>query len=189
MGNTINFIAAVVALVAAVIGLWTAFENRVQIEQQGQQIESQDVEITKQKLAIDKQAEEIFRMRALASSMALEVTIDRPTTDEEIDAVYDKMRGSFQGQIPKNHNLWVLARDRHNYFLMYPPTQIVHSKGQWSQKNIRLGSPGSWELVLCVANAEASLWLQTKADKQDWGGFPSLPAGLEIIGSVEVLRK
>ncbi len=185
----INLIAALIALIAALISLWIAFVNQKQIKQQDLQIESQGTELIKQKVAIDKQSDEIFRMRALASNIALEVTIDSPISGGSISAVFDGMKGTFRGSLPDDHQMWVLARDRHNYFLMYPPTQVVHSLGTWSQKGVRLGSPGSWELLLCIANANASLWLKNRADQQNWGGFKTLPQGLEIVGSVDVTRQ
>ncbi len=117
-------------------------------------------------------------------------TIDAPRGGEIIkESPYNDMHGKFEKEIPSAYSLWVVARDQYNYFLMYPPTQVNHITKEWSQTNIRLDTLGRWELLLCVADKEASSWLEGQAKQGNWTGFPSLPKGMNPIQSVTVERQ
>jgi hypothetical protein len=117
------------------------------------------------------------------------VSIDAPLSGEIInESPYNDMHGTFEKEIPSEYTLWVIARDQYNYFLMYPPTQVNNIKKEWSQTNIRL-TPGRWELNLCVANKEASSWLEGRAKRGVWDGFPSLPKGMDSVQTVTVEMK
>jgi len=118
------------------------------------------------------------------------VSIDAPLSGEIInESPYNDMHGTFEKEIPSDYTLWVVARDQYNYFLMYPPTQVNNIKKQWSQTNIRLSTPGRWELHLCVANKEATSWLEGRAKRGEWSGFSSLPKGMDSVHSVTVEKK
>jgi hypothetical protein len=117
---------------------------------------------------------------------SLTVTIELPEQEETIGRAYDKMRGTYKGEIPDGYKLWVLAQDAHNYFLMYPPPSINTSTKSWSQRSV-LTSPGRWEIHVCLANRAASQLLENKAKSGDFSGFPSLPDGMEIVKSVSVV--
>jgi len=113
------------------------------------------------------------------------VAIGEPKAGQAIPPVYDEMRGTYQGAFPGGFELWVLAQDQYNHFVMYPPTDVSHS-GRWSQKDIGLATPGRWELEVCLANKEGSQWLRSRATKRNFSGFPELPDGIEIQESVFV---
>jgi hypothetical protein len=174
MKETIGLIASVIALITALISVYRT-------TQQGTEIEHQKKTVQEQQQVIDD-------IRALATRISLDFTIDVPAEGQVLPPVYDGMEGSFRGNIPPNHHIWVLAKDRFNYFIMYPPTQVAHAAQRWSQTNVRLASSGDWQLALCLANDDASAWLQSRVDKQDWSGFAQLPNGIEILRYVKVKR-
>jgi len=122
--------------------------------------------------------------------MIKKMTIDVPKEGTLItQGVYNEMHGTYEGKIATGYKLWVLAKDSYNFYLMYPPTEVVPSMQSWSQTNIRLATPGRWELHVCLANEAASKWLKVRATAGNWGGFPSLPEGMETVRSVKVKRQ
>ncbi len=127
-------------------------------------------------------------LKKVAKSLAATLKIEKPVKDEVIPPVYDDMQGSFGGDIPSKYSLWVLARDRHNYFLMWPPMH-VDVTNRWSQRNVRLATKGRWELHVCLANERAAKWLKRKANRNDFSGFTLLPKGMLTVRSVSVQRK
>jgi hypothetical protein len=130
------------------------------------------------------------RLLQIASAVASRLTIEAPRDGEVISTpVYDDMRGTYAEDLPSGHRLFVVARDHHNYFLMYPPPQVIRAMKHWSQTNIQLGSPGRWELHVCIANEAASQWLQARAEQRIWSGFPILPEGMEIVRYIAVERR
>ena len=110
------------------------------------------------------QRAEIEKLHGVASRVAPTFTIDTPREGEMIRTrVYNDMHGTYEGDIPPGYTLRVLARDPHNYFLMYPPMQVMRTMRRWSQTNIRLATPGRWELHVAMANEKASQWLEARA--------------------------
>jgi hypothetical protein len=177
-----------ISFVTAVLALATTIANSCGLVVQGRRLTSQRGVLDQQQKQLADQQQELQGMRDLAATMVLNLVVISPRDGETVPAVYDGMRGTFRGSIPPGYALWVLARDSSAYYLMYPRTQVVHASKTWSQTNVRLATRGEWELELCIANPAASAWLQNRADRQDWSGFPSLPGGLEIVRSVRVLR-
>ena len=171
----VGLIAAIVGLATATVALVTGLTNSAKIS-------SQSAAITEQKAKVD----ELVR---IAERVALILTVEAPVEGEKIDAdVLDTMKGSFVGTIPAGHRLYVLARDRYNFFLMYPPTQLSQAMKRWSQTNIRLSTEGHWELHVCVADAAGAGWLDRRAEAKDWSGFPKLPDGVETARYITVER-
>jgi hypothetical protein len=142
MREMLGLIAAIIALTTAVLSLYRTIQ--------------QGAEIDRHRETVQQQAQAIEELRALASGVALDITIDNPAEGQVLPPVYDDMEGSFRGSIPPNHYVWVLAKDRFDHFLMYPPTQVAHAAQRWSQTNVKLPSPGDWQLALCLANNDAS---------------------------------
>ena len=166
---------AIIALIAAILGLYKTYQQGLTLQQQVK--------------TVQQQQQEIEKLRGLASRIALDITIERPKEGELLPPIYDEMGGSFSGTIPFDHQLWVLAKDRSNYFLMYPTTQVAYAARHWSQTNIRLATQGNWQLALCLANKGASTWLQERVNKQEWSGFAELPQGIEIVRYIDVKSK
>ena len=126
-------------------------------------------------------------LRTLAVELSKALTIEAPSENERVTvAVYDEMRGQLAAAVPEGFGLRVLTQDRYNYFLMHPPTQVIFATGRWAQSNVRLATPGAWKLHVCLANQKGSDWFDARARASDWSGFPDLPPGTEIIGSVQV---
>lgn len=124
------------------------------------------------------------------NTIDLKLTIAEPKEGEIIASdVYNDMQGTYTGELPRGYSLWVLVKDQHNFFLMYPQTQVVPKMKSWIQKNIRLATKGQWELHVCWTNEQVSRWIQTRVDKNDWSGFPSLPEGMETVQFVKVQRR
>lgn len=124
------------------------------------------------------------------NTIDFKLTIAEPKEGEIIASdVYNDMQGTYTGELPSGYSLWVLVKDQHNFFLMYPQTQVVPKMKSWIQKNIRLATKGRWELHVCLTNEQASRWLQTRVDKNDWSGFPSLPEGMQTVQYVRVQRR
>jgi len=169
--ENLGLLAAAVALITALVSLSIALVNNRGLANQQRQLAAQSDEL-----------------RALAARIALDITIQRPRAGEVLPPVYDGMSGLFMGRIPIGYRLWVLGRDRFNYFLVYPPTQVVLTEQRWSQSNVRLPTLGSWELLVCIGNEVASKWLQGRADGRDSSGFSVLPDGLEVLRTVAVTR-
>ena len=161
--ETIGFITAIIALIAAVISLTQTVFNRQELKRQG---------------------EEIRAMQVVTSQVALSLQIDSPKDRSVIDKDIIMMEGTFKGQLPYGYKLWILAM-HFQYYMMYPPTQFRRTMGKWSQTNVRLTSKGRWELHVCVANEEASSWFEAKASRGDFSGFPRLPSVHPIIGNFE----
>lgn len=118
----------------------------------------------------------------------IELTIDAPVEGEEIDTdIYKKMKGSFAGELPEGFEFWILIKDEFNYFAQYPKPTAASNK--WQQKNIRLNTPGSWEIHICIANEEAVKWLDNKEKEGKFDGFEKLPKGIETVDFINVIRK
>lgn len=129
-------------------------------------------------------------LRHLAEDLAKSLTIIKPQENERITTdVYNEMQGALAREIPKRYRLWVLAKDQYNYFLMYPPPEVVFATKSWTQQNIRLATPGRWKLVVCIANNAGSQWLKSRDERRDSSGFPSLHEGIEVVKSVTVERQ
>jgi len=170
---------SIVALVTAVVALAGAVTGTVR---NAQEIRSSQKEIR-------LQGKQIQALKS-ASSIVAFLSIESPEEGETISGnVYDAMHGSLDRDIPYGYTLWVLAKDRYNYFLMYPPTQFARTMGKWSQTNVRLNTPGRWELHVCLADKKASAALQSKADRNDLAGFPTLPPGMETVHYVTVQKR
>lgn len=128
--------------------------------------------------------------KLLKTIYALNFTISAPSDKQTIKSnVYSEMHGTYEGDIPNNYTLWVLARDSHNFYLMYPPVAVLHKKKSWDQKYIRLDTKGLWTLYICLANVQASGWLLERTVNNNWSGFRSIPEGIKIIESVTVERQ
>ena len=165
----IRLVTVVIALLAAITSLCQACVNSSELK---------------------VQKAEIGNLQTVTTAVAVDLTIDVPEEGEIITSgTYDDMEGSYVGKLPSGYRLWVLARDQYNYFLMYPPTQVTPTMGRWSQTNVRLATPGPWELHVCVGNEVASRWLEARAKKRNWSGFPSPPEGMETVRYVTVKRQ
>ena len=129
-------------------------------------------------------------LHRIAEDLAKSLTIIKPQENERITTeVYNEMQGSLARKIPTGYRLWILSQDQYNYFLMYPPPAVVFATKAWTQQNIRLATPGRWKLVVCIANNAGSQWLESRADRRDWSGFPSIPESVEVVKSVTVERR
>ncbi len=104
---------------------------------------------------------------------------------------YELLEGTFTGTIPADVSMWVLAKDPFNYFLMYPETQIIRKAGAWSQSNVRLATPGKWELFVCLASKRADSWLHAYGKAGDYKGFRmgDVKGQLEIMASAKVTKR
>ncbi|MBM4148324.1 MAG: hypothetical protein FJ224_04705 [Lentisphaerae bacterium] len=170
-----EMITEVVALVASLAGLLTAIISLVVGR--------------RNKEAITRQAVDISALQQAAASVAAVFTINTPRNGDNIEVpVYDEMWGTFKGTIPQGYRLWVLAKESSNFFLMHPPTQVTNTMKRWNQTNVRLATPGRWELHVCIADRDASDWLEARARQNNWSGFPTLPAGAETVEYVVVNR-
>jgi len=175
-------IAALVGLVAVAISLVGTWQNR-------QAVARQAVQIAGQRRDIEAQAKALRELKGTAIATFGNLTIDEPAEGSSIGADVPGMHGTFTGDIPETYKLWIVVRDQYNYFLMYPPAEVTPAMGKWSQTNVRLGTPGRWELHVCLADKTASEWFQKKADSNDWSGFATLPKGAETVRYVTVNRK
>ncbi len=127
--------------------------------------------------------------QATAATVSGRLTILLPTPSEVItENPYLKMHGGLSGDLPAGYTLWVLGRSTPNYFLMNPPAQVVVTKGEWFQDNVRLATPGPWRLFVCLANAQATEWFRARASASDWRGFEQLPDGAAILQMVDVTK-
>jgi hypothetical protein len=172
----INLIAVIISLIASVLALTTAI-----ISLNLARLNAKEVELQKN---------EIKDLKKVVAAAALSLTIEAPREGEVISTdVYNDMHGVFEGDIPEGYQLWVLARDQYNYFLIFPPTQFTRTMQKWSQTSVRLATPGRWELHVCLADQKASEFLRDKAEGNDWSGFSTLPKGMETISYVIVKRK
>ena len=119
-------------------------------------------------------------------SIAIQAPADGETIHED---VFDGMAGVVSGLQP-GQQLFTFARDHYrNWFLQYPP--IEAKDGRFMQVNIRLSTPGDdWELVVCVASAEASRFLHSCAKRGQYSFHASeLPEGVQPVASVSVKRR
>jgi hypothetical protein len=125
-------------------------------------------------------------LKSIAQTISL--TIDSPESGDTISQdIYDDMKGGYMGDIPKNYTFWVLARDRYNYFIMYPqPTVALNS---WTQSNIRLGSDGKWQLHVCLTDKEASNWFMERVNSHNFSGFQNIPQGALTIKYVDIIKE
>ncbi len=186
--EALGLLAAGVALITAFVSLTTALVTQKGLAIQQSQVTAQGNALDQQEKKLAQQAAQLEQLRTLAARTALDITIQRPRAGEALPPVYDNMGGRFSGSIPIGYKLWVLGHDRHNYFLMHPPIQVVSTEQRWSQSNVHLATPGGWELLVCIGSDVASKWLQGRADARDWSGFSALPEGLEVLRTVAVTR-
>jgi len=129
-------------------------------------------------------------VKQIAANLALTLTIEEPERNSVIRTqVYNDMHGKYGEELPLGHKLWVMARDPYNYFLVYPPTEVIPSIGEWRQTGIRLSTHGEWWLHICVANEKASKLLRERGKQGDWSGFSELPHGMETVRFVPVRAK
>jgi len=183
MSRSVVLIVFLVALVGGVVGYGVTVQSSDQTAGSCVQAADQGKDTADKGKAVDE-------AKNSASKAFSNFTIDVPKEGGTItETAYNDMSGTFVGGIPDGYKLWVVARDQYNYFLTYPPTQVVPAMGKWSQTNVRLSTPGRWELHVCLANKKASEWFQKRVDGNDWSGFPSLPEGAETVRYVTVTRK
>lgn len=114
----------------------------------------------------------------------LAVTIAAPRDGEAIGRPYEEMSGTYEGTLPKNSSVHVLAQDQYGFHLMLPPTTVNSSARTWSQRNVALG-PGKWKLYVCLADEKASHLLHSRRSET----FDTLPEGVQPVKSVNVLRR
>ncbi|MFZ0033913.1 MAG: hypothetical protein WAK60_02845 [Sedimentisphaerales bacterium] len=118
----------------------------------------------------------------------LGLSVSKPKDDDIIrEQVFEEMEGKIENSLQSGYVLWVLAKNQYHYFLQNPPIAIVGNN--WSQKNIRLSTPGRWELHIYLASNSADRWFKDRAESRNWGGFDRLPRGAEILVSITVHRK
>jgi hypothetical protein len=118
------------------------------------------------------------------------VTIDTPKPGEVFAQGSEiTMKGTLNGDIPTGSYLWVVARDKYNFFLMRPPIHVSKPMRKWSQGKVILATPGEWELHVCMANAEASEWCQIRANADDNSGFEQLPKGMESLRYITIRKQ
>jgi hypothetical protein len=173
--ETIGLLTAVAGLATGIVALATSLNNSVKISVQSADLKHQEAKLDE--------------LTQNASRIAMDLTVDTPAEGDKIDVdVLDTMKGSFVGTIPAGDRLYVLARDRYKFFLVYPPTQLSHAMKRWSQTNVRLPTDGKWELHVCIANAVGSAWLEGRAEANDWSGFAKLPDGVQTVRYVNVER-
>lgn len=115
--------------------------------------------------------------------------IDVPAAGELIEEVpYDDMTGRLLAEVPAGYGLRVVARDAYSYYLMNPVPVAIAAAKTWSQTNVRLGSPGTWHLMLCLADRDALAWFDDRVRRGDWSGFPTLPPVTRVLAAVSVMK-
>lgn len=200
MRRTIPIIALVGALISlgtSIVAWNTSCINAKNTASQGKQLAIQEMEMASNAKQLVNQEKELAEHQKALDALKINttkvfrsLTIEVPNKDAKIsDAVYDKMRGTFTGEIPEDYHLWVLAKDSFNFFLVSPQTQFTRTMHQWSQTNIRLNTPGQWELHVCLANKKACDWFQNRVNTNDFSGFAKLPDGAETVNIVVVEKK
>lgn len=183
VGQAINRRAYTMEMAVEVIGLMSGMAGLIAAIISLKQSRENASSLTRHKIDIQKLESEVNRV-------ALGLTIDIPCQGDIISGdAYNDMKGKFTGDIPPGYRLWVLARDQFNYFLMYPPTQSIATQGLWSQTNVRLATPGRWELHVCLADEKASRSFEDKAKRNDWAGFSNLPEGVAVVRQIVVEKR
>jgi hypothetical protein len=174
----IALVTAIIALITAILSLIIGYIKMDTLIKQQNEINTKTLKLVN----------DIFLE---TKKVALDLTIESPRGGEIIrDYPYNEMRGTYSGVIPDGYELWVLARDEYNFYIMYPPTVVTPTMGNWSQTGITLRTPGRWELHVCLVNQQASQWIQTRVSLNDWSGFPTInDKGMATVKFVVVTKE
>lgn len=173
-----------IVLLTVTISLCTAGLNFCSNIRQTTAIQRQDAAIDLQRSEIEELRRTAFLSAAFMLSRSMEIV--QPAENQALPPVYDEMHGSCTTAVPSPYTLWVLGKDRYNYFLMYPPPQVDPVAGRWTQTNVRLNTPGNWQLAIYLADGEASAWLRRRGETGDWSGFAELPGEMVRLRTVNV---
>jgi hypothetical protein len=88
-------------------------------------------------------------------------------------------------KLPSDTHVWLLLSDVYgNYYLQNPPVRFIND-GTWTATNIRLGQDIDQILAVKVTE-EGDKEFQKKVQNQEWGAFQQLPAGSEVIATINI---
>lgn len=121
---------------------------------------------------------------------SLNVSISTPVEGDIIEAdSYSQMNGTFEGVLPDSLTLRVLAKDEYSYFIVDPAPILDPTQFTWKQSNVRLSTPGKWELIVYVSNQSASDSLRNWVKANGYAGFSVPPNGMKPLCRVRVRRQ
>jgi hypothetical protein len=81
---------------------------------------------------------------------------------------------------------FIVTRDRFNWFIQWPPVRVDPRTGEFIQENVRVATPGKWELHLVIVSPQTGRLFHDRAERGDWGGMAALPPGTTSAASVSI---
>jgi lipopolysaccharide export LptBFGC system permease protein LptF len=178
-----QFIGVIISLIAAVITLIVALKSNQTAKKAKETANSTQIELTGVKQEVNKYGKDIENLK----KFALNLEISSPHHRAIVRNTNITVTGTINGEVPEGHKLFILLKNRYNYFLQYPPISV--SIKEWSQLNVRFASNGSWKILLCLADGQAASYFDNLANQKKWGGFPKLPEGAKILKSIVVTKR
>ena len=161
----IAFLAAI-ATIATFINSWAIFQQKAALELQEQAL---------RELLLD------------ASFLALESQIEKPVNNENIrQRQYHELHGAYHGRIPYGRKLVVFLKDTLGYKLVNPEPTHDRPARQWRQTNINFGSPGVYDIIVCLADETGLKQISSLRTQEVPDHIPGLPSGVVEIGTVYV---
>lgn len=169
MTNWIQLIAGIVALLTAIIMLIVTLKN--------------DKPNSKHEA---KGKNGIIKLSDLHKKIDLSITA--PVDGTIITLPVIEAKGTISGDLPHGYRLYILLKDKTNYFLQYPAVEILSSQKKWSHGNINPTSDGEWRVLVCIASQDAVKEFEGRARRSDWAGRPNLPTGAMVMQSVIISK-
>lgn len=119
----------------------------------------------------------------------LHAAIHVPQTGATIrDSVYNEMTGTID-LLPAGSRAYIFLHSEFGWFLQYPAVRVDPRTNTFTAGNIRMATPGRWEIHVSIASRAGAEILERMAMRADWGAISSLPEGVESVGHVAVVRE
>lgn len=132
----------------------------------------------------DVRAELAPELRRSESSAAITMPDDKALiTSQQIEV---------QGivcNLSETAELFIFLEDDYSFYQQYPPARVNRRNDRFTHRNARATTPGVWRIHAVAATGAASQMLHSRANRREWGGIPTLPAGCVILDSVEIEKK
>jgi hypothetical protein len=111
--------------------------------------------------------------------------IEEPRSGTTITGSIIRVSGSHS--LPLSAHVWILLGDAYGNFYLQNPPVILRRDGRWSATNIRPGQGITAIHAVYVDTAGHERFLEM-VRKNQWAGFPQLPASARILDTVDITR-
>lgn len=101
--------------------------------------------------------------------------------------VYQDLQFVVDGEL-NGSKLWVVIKDEYSHFIQNPPPARNPRTGEFTQRNLRLATPGRWEILIVNATRSADRVFEDAVRRGDFA-MARLPDGATTLDCVVVERQ